>query len=356
MLAVAATTHAQTQVPNDFTAGTPARAAEVNANFDALEAAIDQNVSDIQAIPVGPQGEVGPQGPQGIQGPQGLQGPQGDAGLAGPQGPQGAIGPEGPPGADLSNEVSILQGEQTVQNDRIDALEAAIAASLNENGRMSAQLETYDFITRNLETAIDELGQDYGICSAYNISACNGLLGVQDLSIMSALLRYDVYFVEDPANQGGNSNFFARAYMKSHNSGNPALDRVWLMFGRQANFTRGAGVASAEVLVDSCDDPTIYLVPQGERTTGGLGVDNGRVYLGDRISDPVPVNVTGGTYGLIHDYTKGYPPIWGGGPPPLCTSVSDRVGMYDSYALTLLVDTSTWGEEWALTANELPSP
>ena len=44
---VAAAANAQTQVPNDFSAGTPARAAEVNENFDALEAAIDQNASDI---------------------------------------------------------------------------------------------------------------------------------------------------------------------------------------------------------------------------------------------------------------------------------------------------------------------
>ena len=32
---------AQTQVPNVFEDGTPASAAEVNANFDALETAID---------------------------------------------------------------------------------------------------------------------------------------------------------------------------------------------------------------------------------------------------------------------------------------------------------------------------
>ena len=40
----------QTQVPNDFTAGQPARAAEVNANFDALETAIDQDISEIAAL------------------------------------------------------------------------------------------------------------------------------------------------------------------------------------------------------------------------------------------------------------------------------------------------------------------
>jgi len=40
-LCVAGTAVAQTTVPNVFTAGTPARAAEVNGNFQALAAAID---------------------------------------------------------------------------------------------------------------------------------------------------------------------------------------------------------------------------------------------------------------------------------------------------------------------------
>jgi len=41
----------QTEVPNTFQAGQPARAAEVNANFDALESAIDANATAISQIP-----------------------------------------------------------------------------------------------------------------------------------------------------------------------------------------------------------------------------------------------------------------------------------------------------------------
>ena len=122
LLLVAGAANAQTQVPNTFQAGQPARAAEVNANFDALETAVDQNAAAIQGIPAGPQGiqgDPGPQGVQGVPGATGLQGPQGDLG---PQGPQGDQGDQGPAGADLSNEVSIIEGEQAVQNDRIDAL------------------------------------------------------------------------------------------------------------------------------------------------------------------------------------------------------------------------------------------
>ena len=41
LLFASALVEAQTQVPNVFEDGTPASAAEVNANFDALEAAVD---------------------------------------------------------------------------------------------------------------------------------------------------------------------------------------------------------------------------------------------------------------------------------------------------------------------------
>lgn len=114
---------AQTQVPNDFQAGTPARATEVNENFDALEAAIDQNTTAISQIPAGPEG---PQGEIGLQGPQGVQGPQ------------------GPAGADLSTEVNIIEGEQAVQNDRIDALESNDHVEECKLGRWIFGAELFD--------------------------------------------------------------------------------------------------------------------------------------------------------------------------------------------------------------------
>jgi hypothetical protein len=93
---------ADTEVPHTFTDGTPAKASEVNANFDALEAAID-------AIPEGPAGEQGPVGPQGEQGEKGDKGDTGDTGPQGPvgnngasgiQGDKGDTGDQGPAGAD----------------------------------------------------------------------------------------------------------------------------------------------------------------------------------------------------------------------------------------------------------------
>ena len=145
---------AQTQVPNVFEDGTPASAADVNANFDALESAIDSNDEDFElfradtqlALPpsncstdqiikwngsawvcsdpsgaagpqgekgdtgdIGPQGPQGPQGERGVTGPQGFQGLQGETGATGPQGAkgdtgdQGIQGGQGPAGADGVN-------------------------------------------------------------------------------------------------------------------------------------------------------------------------------------------------------------------------------------------------------------
>ncbi len=51
-VAIVAGAAAQTSVPHEFQSGTPARASEVNENFDELEIAIDQNAADIASVPV----------------------------------------------------------------------------------------------------------------------------------------------------------------------------------------------------------------------------------------------------------------------------------------------------------------
>lgn len=90
----------QTQVPHQFQDGQVIKADEFNANFDALESAIDA-IPEGPAGPQGPQGEtgaIGPAGPRGPQGETGPAGPKGDTGATGAQGPQGATGPTGPQG------------------------------------------------------------------------------------------------------------------------------------------------------------------------------------------------------------------------------------------------------------------
>jgi hypothetical protein len=101
---------AQTTVPNTFAAGTPAKAAAVNANFQALATAIDKVASSATRGPTGPAGPQGPVGMTGAvgatgsaglpgpQGPTGATGAKGATGATGPQGPQGAAGPTGPAG------------------------------------------------------------------------------------------------------------------------------------------------------------------------------------------------------------------------------------------------------------------
>jgi hypothetical protein len=90
-------------VPNTFSAGTPAKAADVNANFSAVATAVNASAQDIATlqttvknIPAGPQGPAGIQGTTGAPGPQGPIGLTGSSGPAGSQGQQGLQGPAGP--------------------------------------------------------------------------------------------------------------------------------------------------------------------------------------------------------------------------------------------------------------------
>ena len=115
---------AQTQVPNVFEDGTPATAADVNENFDALEAAID-------AIPEGPAGPQGEQGEQGPAGPQGEKGDQGDAGATGPAGPQGATGLTGATGPQGATGAKGDTGDQGIQGEQGPAGADGVAAGLS---------------------------------------------------------------------------------------------------------------------------------------------------------------------------------------------------------------------------------
>ena len=122
----------QTEVPHVFEDGQPAKASEVNENFDALETAIDDvsagadgktilNGTTAPSSDVGADGDFfldtanavlyGPKilggwgagisltGPRGERGASGATGAKGDTGDAGPAGPQGAKGDTGEAGA-----------------------------------------------------------------------------------------------------------------------------------------------------------------------------------------------------------------------------------------------------------------
>jgi hypothetical protein len=333
---------AQTQVPNDFQAGQPARAAEVNENFDALEAAIDQNASDIQAIPAGPQGEIGPQGPQGIQGSQGDPGPQGIQGFMGPPGPQGDVGPQGlqgiqgdvgpqglvgpegpqgPAGADLTNEVSILQGEQAVQNDRIDSLETNVAV-LDQN-----ELSSIWSNLLNAHFDLTKMGNDLYSCGQSYLFGC------------------------DRAISGNGTEFGGLGYQPRTASvffwdsiANTRIAAIPTDIGRGYGELRFVGFANlvahrdrGQMLVDDCDNPTVGYVqesrnPRDYVTPQSVMNNSGQLYELDSF-DSVDVDVTGNTYGvmnfIVHTDTT----------TPICTpGVSDRTGIWQQYTYTIALD------------------
>jgi Collagen triple helix repeat (20 copies) len=104
LLAVSAAAYAgDVTIPNTFTAGTPAKAADVNANFSAVATAVNATASDVTALQTAvkaiPAGPAGAQGATGAAGPAGPAGPQGSAGPIGPAGATGSTGAAGPAGA-----------------------------------------------------------------------------------------------------------------------------------------------------------------------------------------------------------------------------------------------------------------
>lgn len=102
-----------------FEAGTPAKASEVNGNFEAINSEVAANAAALLNVTTtpGPQGAVGPVGSTGAAGPQGEVGAIGPEGAIGPQGevgatgPEGAVGPQGEVGAAGSEGAVGPQGE-----------------------------------------------------------------------------------------------------------------------------------------------------------------------------------------------------------------------------------------------------
>jgi hypothetical protein len=190
---IASAAAGQTQVPNTFQAGQPARAVEVNENFTTLESAANQNAADIAQVQsllwmgdwqVGvnyaadnlvqfqgsayiaeqatsgtedptdaafwslfaAEGATGPTGPQGLQGLQGTVGPQG---LQGPQGVDGPIGPQGAAGVDAVIDAALVQT-------RVNGICAFgfFAAAVAENGSVTCATGSDGFNTRYGNTAL----------------------------------------------------------------------------------------------------------------------------------------------------------------------------------------------------------
>ncbi|MFT7257144.1 MAG: hypothetical protein ACI8VR_002197, partial [Candidatus Azotimanducaceae bacterium] len=147
------------EVPNTFVEGEPAVADDVNANFTALDAAIEINKEAIVNITLtagtpgengapginGAQGQTGEQGVQGEQGLAGVQGTQGEQGVPGQAGERGLQGEAGAPG--LAGERG-LQGEQGVQGEpgltpiELDAFVSSINSVDQEVTDLQSQVQS----------------------------------------------------------------------------------------------------------------------------------------------------------------------------------------------------------------------
>jgi hypothetical protein len=320
---VAGSAFAQTQVPNDFEAGQPASAAEVNANFDALEAAIDQNAVAIQNIPAGSQGPQGPQGDPGPQGPQGVMGPPGPPGA---QGPQGIQGPEGPAGADLSNEVSALQGEQAIQDNRLDSLEAKPDfPDQNELSSIWSNMLNAHFDLR-------KIGNDLYSCGQLDLYGCSQATSANgDVFSLVYFPRTESLYLHDPV-----TFRWATAVTSDIYSGFATL-----RFIGEANVLAHRNVG--QMLVNDCDNPTIGYVQhsrnpyrlgsQGDRLVP-LTVMNNSGHLYEIASfDSVDVDVTGNIYGVMNFV------VHSDNVTPICTpGVSDRRGIWQQYNYSFVLD------------------
>ena len=102
-------------MPHAFVNGTPADANQMNANFDSVKAAVDDNDSRITTIettppPAGPTGPTGAQGPIGLTGPSGADGTNGTDGLDGAPGANGTNGNDGLAGVDGAAGADGAQG------------------------------------------------------------------------------------------------------------------------------------------------------------------------------------------------------------------------------------------------------
>lgn len=150
-----------------FESGTPAVAADVNANFEALNSETQANaqaIADIELTPgpAGPQGIAGPQGPQGVAGEAGPQGPVGPQGVSGETGPQGVAGPTGPEGPQGPAGPTGPQGPAGASADT--AVTDALATRVTNLESFQADVEAFltagtvsDPFVVDVDCAIDDL-------------------------------------------------------------------------------------------------------------------------------------------------------------------------------------------------------
>lgn len=140
-----------------FESGTPAVAADVNANFEALNAETAANAAAIAEIELtpGPVGATGPQGPAGAVGPAGPQGPAGADGAVGPAGPAGPAGQAADTAAVEANTTNISAIDTRVEN--LETFQTEVNTLLDTGTPDDPFIEDVNCAADDLQESFDEL-------------------------------------------------------------------------------------------------------------------------------------------------------------------------------------------------------
>jgi hypothetical protein len=288
-LLFSSTLSAQTQVPNTFRQGEPARADEVNANFSALESAVNQNAGDIAA-----NADDIAANAEGIAG--------NAADIAGNAADIAAVG-EGIQAAVAANSEAIADLESTVDDQELKL----------------------SILEHDMDLVLDRVIP----CGEYRLYGCTQSTSADGTVFERRVFWGGIYnvasYIDPTAAVVGDSLFFAIPIADGDD-----FQNLWI--GGSSNLTRTLSSKWGAVLVDNCVNPTVELVRTGEPASTRLVVNDGSFYRAKRDAGgqygPIvdTVDVTGQTYGLINPQTPG-------NIVEACTMVSDKTGLYDVYEI-----------------------
>lgn len=253
--------NAQTEVPNTFQSGQPARASEVNENFDTLETAVDQNAGSIAAN---------------------------ESALA------TAVSDIATNAGSIDTNAADIANNSTAIQDNSASIQAL------DIGILEAEVQTAtDFGRQGLSTGvsslsiIEQLVRTLGLtCAEANYGR---FLGCTQLTsgdgtvwpIVGLLKEIAVAVIRVEGVSGGPDMLTPNVYAAQTNGGNGEM-----LLGGPANFTRSFYRDADDVgrLVDDCDNPTVAMSPVSlNGTNSRWRVNNGAYYY-------APVDATTGQF------------------------------------------------------------
>lgn len=286
---------AQTQVPNTFQAGQPARAADVNANFDALETAVDSNATAISA-----------------------------------------------------NSGTIDSNSSAIENNAIAIQANAVSIQALDNSIFASEIQTAtDYGRRGASSGgaslriIEQLVRTLGLtCAEANYGR---FIGCTQLTsgdgtiwpIVTTISEYAVAYIQVegvPTIPGMFTPFVLAAQISS--GGGEVL------LGGTANFLRWTYRDADDVgrLVDDCDSPTVAMSPPSlGGTSSRWRVNNGAYYyvpLDSTSGSVVPtgeIDVAGQTVGIINNINPNA--VSNVGSVVWCEMSDQVTGLYNTYEL-----------------------